>query len=137
MSDKVFMDTNILIYMQSGLDPVKTRICRKLFEQASSDNLIVLSTQILQEFYVAMTRKLGHDSITIKNILSLFNDFEIVKIDSAIIFDAIDISVLHQLSFWDSLVISAANAGNCKVLYSEDLNHGQVIRGVEVVNPFK
>ena len=137
MRDKVFIDTNILIYMQSGMSPAKMKISRTLFEKSSSDHLVVLSTQVLQEFYVAMTRKLNHDPMTIKNILVLFDDFEVVTINSIIIFDAIDTSVLHQLSFWDSLIICAASASHCKVIYTEDLNHGQVIRGVEIVNPFK
>jgi predicted nucleic acid-binding protein len=137
MNDKVFIDTNILVYMQSGMSESKMKMTRKLFEQAASDNLIVISTQVIQEFYIAMTRKLGHDPVTIKNLLVLFSDFETVTITTAIIFDAIDTSVVNQLSFWDSLIICSASAAKCKVIYSEDLNHGQVIRGVEVVNPFK
>lgn len=137
MKNKVFIDTNILVYMQSGLDPSKTKISRQLFETCASQNLIVLSTQILQEFYVTMTRKLGHDPVTIKKLLSLFTDFEIIMNTPGNIFEAIDISVLHQLSFRDSLICSAAISGNCKYIYSEDLHHGLVIRGVEVVNPFK
>ena len=137
MRDKVFIDTNILVYMQSGIDEVKMMTSRELFEHASSQQLIVLSTQILQELYITMTRKLGHDPITIKKLLGLFIDFEIVTINPAILFDAIDTSVLHQISFWDGLVISAASISNCKILYSEDLNHGQIINGVMIVNPFK
>ena len=137
MRDKVFIDTNILMYMQSGMNMEKTKISRRLFEKLSSDHLIVLSTQVLEEFYVALTRKLKHDPITIKNLLLLFDDFEIVTINSLIIFDAIDLSVTHQLSFWDSLIICSALSSQCKVIYSEDLNHGQLIRGVEIINPFK
>ncbi|MFZ1678590.1 MAG: PIN domain-containing protein [Saprospiraceae bacterium] len=137
MRDKVFFDTNILIYMQSGMNPAKMKTSRQLFEKSSSDHLIVLSTQVLQEFFVAMTRKLNHDPITIKNLLNLFDDFEIVTINTSIIFEAIDTSVLNQLSFWDSLIICSAVSSHCKVIYTEDMNHGQVIRGVEIVNPFK
>ena len=112
MRDKIFFDTNILVYMQSGLDPLKTKRCRQIFEKSSSENLVVISTQILQEFYITMTRKLSHDPITIKKLLFLFTDFEIVSNNTPIIFEAIDISVLHQLPFWDSLIISAAIARN-------------------------
>jgi len=136
MTDKIFFDTNILVYLQSGLDPHKTGISRHLFEQCASDHLLVLSTQVLQEFYITMTRKLGHDPVRIKNILHLFSDFEIIFNSPPIIFEAIDISVLQQLSFWDSMIISAAAAGHCKILYSEDMQHGQVIRGVQIINPF-
>ncbi len=137
MNDKIFFDTNVLVYMQSGFDTSKTNICRQLFERNATDNLIVLSTQILQEFFITMTRKLGHDPITVKDIIILFAEFEIVTNTQHLIFQAIDISVLHKLSFWDSLVVSAAAAANCKTIYSEDMNHGQMIRGVEIINPFK
>jgi len=122
--------------MQSGMNPAKMNASRMLFEKSSSHQLIVLSTQVMQEFYVAMTRKLQHDPVTIKNLLVLFDNFEIITINTSIIFDAIDTSVLHQLSFWDSLIICSASASHCKVIYTEDMNHGQVIRGVEIVNPF-
>lgn len=137
MRDKVFIDTNILIYMQSGMDPAKMETSRQLFLKSSSEHLIVLSTQVLQEFFVAMTRKLHYDPITIKQLLGLFDDFEIVTINTSIIFDAIDTSILNQLSFWDSLIICSAVSSHCKVIYTEDMNHGQLIRGVEIVNPFK
>ena len=119
------------------MDPAKSNKSKELFNKSAEDNLIVLSTQILQEFYVTMTKKLGHDPLDVKNLLFLFKDFEIINVNSTIIFEAIDISVLHRISFWDSLVISAASSGNCKIIYSEDLNHGQLIGGVEIVNPFK
>ncbi|MEP6793516.1 MAG: PIN domain-containing protein [Saprospiraceae bacterium] len=135
--NKVFIDTSILIYMQSGMSPAKMKISRELFEKSSLDNLIVLSTQVLQEFFVTMTLKLNHDPITIKNLLGLFDDFEIITVNASLIFDAIDTSVVHQLSFWDSLIICSASSSHCKVIYTEDMNHGQVIRGVEIVNPFK
>jgi len=137
MRDKVFIDTNILVYLQSGLDANKTKKCKELFHNLAEDNLIVLSTQIMQEFYVTMTKKLGYDLLEIKNLLFLFNDFEIINVNASIIFEAIDISVLHKISFWDSLVISSASSGNCKIIYSEDLNHGQMIGGIQIVNPFK
>ena len=136
MRDKVFIDTNVLVYMQPGIDEAKMVTSQQLFETALAENLIVLSTQILQELFVAMTRKLGHDPVTIKKLLGLFTDFEIITINPTIIFEAIDTSVLNQISFWDSLVICAASAGNCKILYTEDLNHGQTINGVLIVNPF-
>lgn len=123
--------------MQSGMDISKMKRSKELFNQTAEENLVVLSTQILQEFFVTMTKKLGHDPLVIKNLLTLFKDFEIININTPIIFEAIDISVLKRISFWDSLVISSASAGNCRIIYSEDLNHGQMIGGVEIINPFR
>ena len=136
MKNKVFLDTNILIYLQSGLDDSKSNKSRQLFEKLSGQNLIVLSTQVLQEFYVAMTRKLHHDPLKVKNIISMLLDFEIVTIQPTMISDAIDISILHQLSLWDSLLIACADSSHCDILYSEDLSNVQKIKGVQVVNPF-
>lgn len=136
MKGKAFIDTSILIYLQSGLNATKTRKSRQLFESLSESNQIVLSTQVLQEFYVAMTRKLHHDPLRVKNILSMFLDFEIVSIQSAMMMDAVDLSILYQLSFRDSLVIASADSSHCRLLYSEDMPPGQRIRGLEMVNPF-
>jgi predicted nucleic acid-binding protein len=136
MNDKVFFDTNILVYLQSGMDPVKSAISRSWFEKHTEDNSLVLSSQVLQEFYVAMTRKLHHDPLKVKNIIILMQEFEVVNIQPMIIFEAIDLSILHRISFWDSLLLSSASIAQCSTLLSEDLNHGQVIRGVEVVNPY-
>jgi len=136
MKNKVLLDTNILIYLQEGLDAKKHKLSQKLFEKLANENVIVLSTQVLQEFFVAMTRKLNHDPITVKQILLLFEKFEIVTIQFQMVMQAIDISVLNKLSFWDSLIITAAEVSNCKVIYSEDLNPGQKIKGITIVNPF-
>jgi predicted nucleic acid-binding protein len=71
------------------------------------------------------------------NIINSYEHFEIVTINLEIIKNAIDLSILNKLSFWDSLIISAAYSSKCKILMTEDLNHGQIINGVEIVNPLK
>ena len=136
MKIKVFVDTNILIYLQEGLDKSKHEIAVSLFEKLADENVIALSTQVLQEFYVAMTKKLGHDPVAIKRILQLFEKFEINTIQVDTIQEAIDISILNKLSYWESLIIASAIESKCKFIYTEDLNHGQVIKGVKIVNPF-
>ena len=136
MKIKVFVDTNILIYLQEGLDKSKHEIAVSLFEKLADENVIALSTQVLQEFYVAMTKKLGQDPVAIKRILQLFEKFEINTIQVDAIQEAIDISILNKLSYWDSLIIASAIESKCKFIYTEDLNHGQVIKGVKIVNPF-
>ena len=96
----------------------------------------VISTQVLQEFYVAATKKLKADPVIVKDIMRSFENFEIVTITPTIINDAIDCSILNVLSFWDALIVSAAGYAKCAKLWSEDLNTGQVIRGVKIENPF-
>ncbi|MFZ5571806.1 MAG: PIN domain-containing protein [Thermodesulfobacteriota bacterium] len=89
----------------------------------------VISTQVMQEFYVAATNKLGADPLIIKDILRALERFETVLINPALIRDAIDCSIINRLSFWDALIIVAAESTHCDILWTEDLNDGQIIRG--------
>lgn len=134
---KVFFDTNILVYTIDKKDLNKHNESRNLVRRVSSDHLPVVSTQVLQEFYTAVTSKLRIDQIVAKNVLHSYRNMEIVAADLALIEQAVDISILFQLSFWDSLIVAAAEQANCSVLFTEDLNDGQKIRGMKIVNPFK
>ncbi|GAB6091092.1 PIN domain-containing protein [Spirochaeta dissipatitropha] len=134
---KVFFDTNILVYTVDKKDIEKTHKSRELIKNVTQEHAPVISTQVLQEFYNASTSKLGIDKIIVKNLVHNYRNMEIVTIDLLIIEQAIDISILFQLSFWDSLILAAAEQANCTYIISEDLNNGQRIRGIEIVNPFK
>jgi predicted nucleic acid-binding protein len=134
---KFFLDTNILVYTVDKKDEEKTDIARTIIKQITIDHFPVISTQVLQEFYNAATSKLKLDKILIKNIVHGYNNMEIVLIDLSIIEQAIDISVIFQLSFWDSLIVAAAEKANCEYLITEDLNNNQKIRGIRIINPFK
>ena len=134
---KVFLDTNILIYTIDKKDQDKQDQARKLVKRISSDHIAVISTQVLQEFYNAVTTKLKIDKLVTKNILHSYRNMEIVAADLVLIEQAVDISLLFQLSFWDSLIVAAAEQANCSFLVTEDLNDGQKIRGINVVNPFQ
>lgn len=94
-----------------------------------------ISTQVIQEFYVTITKKLGVDVITAKGLIHSLKHFEIVSITPDIINTAIDCNILNQISFWDSLIIASAEKAKCEFLFTEDLNEGQIINGIEVVNP--
>ena len=96
----------------------------------------VISTQVIKEFHVVSTNKLHADPIAVKNIIHNFHNMEIVNNDLELIEQAIDISVISRLSFWDALIIAAAEKANCGIVFSEDLNSGQTYRGVSVINPF-
>lgn len=136
MTGKFFIDTNILIYSIDNHYPKKKRICRELIAKVFEDNSGVISTQVLQEFYYTAVHKLKSDPKTIKALLKSFEDFEIVQINTTLIYNAIDCSIANKISFWDALIISAAESANCNKLFSEDLNSGQIINGVEILNPF-
>jgi predicted nucleic acid-binding protein len=133
---KIFIDTNILVYSLDNYDKRKKQKSRQIIEDVISKEIAVISTQVLQELYVAGTTKLKIDPILMKNILHSFENLEVVIVDTNLIKDAIDTSILNKLSFWDSLIIVAAEKANCKLLYTEDLNHGQIFRGVRVENPY-
>jgi len=134
---KIFLDTNILFYTVDRNDKKKLSQSRKILENAIANDKPVISTQVLQEFYSATTTKLKLNKIIAKNIIHNFRNMEIVQVDLGIIEQGIDISLLFQISFWDSLIIAAAEHANCEMIYTEDLNDTQTIRGIKIVNPFK
>ncbi len=133
---KIFLDTNILLYTLDENDKDKQKNARKIVQTVIEQETPVISTQILQEFYVASTSKLGVEALLAKSILHSFENMEVVRIDPYLIREAIDASILNQISFWDSLVVVAAGSAKCEILYTEDLNAGQIIRGVKIENPF-
>ena len=133
---KIFFDTNVLVYAADGHAPEKQRIARDLLRTSAEDNSGVISTQVLQEFYVVATRKLGMEPAIAKDLLLHFENLEVVQVTTAIIRDAVDTSVSNRVSFWDGLIIECAAAAACAQLLTEDLNDGQSIRSVRIENPF-
>ena len=134
---KTFLDTNIFIYSMDKSKPEKQKKYRNLLKSAAEGVFGVISTQVMQEFYTAATTKLGADPLIVKDILRSLERFEIVIITPDIIKDAVDCSIINRLSFGDSLIVTAAGAAKCSILWTEDLNDGQIIRGVRVKNPLK
>lgn len=134
---KIFIDTNILVYTLDKKDIFKHEKARTIIKEIVTNHKPVISTQVLKEFYVVATTKLKADKIIIKNIVHNFHNMEIIQNDLELIEQAIDISIISQLSFWNSLIIAAAEKANCEFVFSEDLNAGQVFRGVTIINPFQ
>jgi len=133
---KIFIDTNIFVYSIDQKDPVKRDKARTILKRLVEVHQPVISTQVIKEFYVVASTKLKADSFIIKNIVHNFRNLEVVNNDLELIEQAIDISTISRLSFWDSLIIAAAEKANCEFVFSEDMNSGQTYRGVMVVNPF-
>ena len=136
MKGKIFVDTNILVYAQNNAEREKQLACRKVLEALVRTNQLVISTQVIQEFYNVATQKLGLDKLFVKNTIEMFGVYETVTITPPFIFQAIDIHILNQLSFWDSLILSAAKSANCSMVLTEDMNDGQVINGIKIQSPF-
>ena len=134
---KIFIDTNILIYTLDKSNKNKQQRAREYLNTLNNkEHNGVLSTQIMQEFYVAATKKLNVEPLKAKSILSLLDNFETVIISREMIIEAIDCSISNVLSFWDSLIIISAEYANCEYLCTEDLNNDQVINGVKIIDPF-
>ena len=133
---RVFLDTNVLVYASDRDEPEKRRRARGLLRATAGDGNGVISTQVVQEFFVAATRKLAIDPLKVKAIVGTLHPLELLEVTLEDTNQAIDGVVLWQVSFWDALILTVAGRASCSVVYSEDLNAGQRYGGVEVKNPF-
>lgn len=137
MIEKYFVDTNVFIYAADQGAGSKQQIAETLLRRLKLDVHGVISTQVLQEFYVVASGKLRMDFVTVENALELMCGLEVVLADVPMIRTAIDCSILNHISYWDALIVTAARKANCTTLWTEDLNHGQIIQGVRIENPFR
>jgi len=135
-SDRSFFDTNVLVYTDDLDSPEKGTFALELLRQHGEAGTGALSTQVLQEYFAVTTRKLGTAEHVARDKAELFARLDVVSIGVEHILSAIDLHRLHQLSFWDALIVEAALRARCSVIYTEDLQHGFRISGVEIVNPF-
>lgn len=133
---KIFIDTNIFIYALDQAEPEKQAKARILLKTLQKNRTGVVSTQVFQEFFVVATNKLKVNTQLAKKMISYLAHYEIVTVDLPMIKKAIDICSADQISFWDALIVSAANASGCQIILTEDLNHQQPIKGVKIENPF-
>ena len=135
---KAFVDTNVLVYAYDRAAGVKRDLARDLLESLWNEGRRVLSTQVLQEFYVNIRRK-TRPPVSQEVARALVADYLVwdpIVNDGATVLEAIDVGHRYQLSLWDALIVAAARKGDASVLYSEDLNHGQTFGPVQVLNPF-
>ena len=137
MTDRSFADTNIWVYAVDGSDPLKQARARAILEP-TPDKDIVVSAQVLGEFFVVVTGKLARNvsesaaSAMVQRMASL----PVVAIDGALVSAAISGSRAWQVAYWDALIIAAAETAGCRLLFSEDLAHGRTYGSVTVENPF-
>jgi predicted nucleic acid-binding protein len=134
MSGKVFVDTNIFVYAADTADNARRQAARLALARLRQEHGVV-STQVMQECYACLTSKLRLPPLAARAIVQSMGRFEVVTLDAAAIETAIDIHILHPLSFWDALLFAAAERAGCQTLWTEDMSPGQVVRGVRIVNP--
>ena len=137
MNDRVFVDTNVLVYADDLDAGDKRGVAQTLLQELIAESRAVVSTQVIQEFFVAATRKLGVPADIARRKVELLLRLDVVLVRPELILSAIDLSRLRSLSFWDARVVRSAASAGCGRLVTEDLNHGQVIDGVRIENPFK
>ena len=137
-NERCFLDTNILIYAHDRSSPHKQGIARTLVRDLWRSGTGCISTQVLQELHVTLTRKLPKPLAPdiSRRILSSLLEWHTETVFPKTILHATELAELHQLSFWDGLIVAAALTAECRFLVSEDLQHGFRIRDMVVVNPF-
>jgi predicted nucleic acid-binding protein len=139
MSDRYFVDTNILMYAHDAAMGEKHEKAKALVEKLWETRSGVVSTQVLQELAVNLRRKAKKplDARSTRDVVSDYLAWQVVVNGGDSILEALDVEARYQVSFLDALVIQAAQAGGAETLYSEDLSDGQHYGGVRVSNPFK
>jgi predicted nucleic acid-binding protein len=138
MSDKTFVDTNILVYAHDLDAGRKHKIAKDLITEIWESQSGVISTQVLQELYVTLTRKIPAPlkRTKVRRILNNYLTWDVAVNDGSTILQASEIEEAYNISFWDALIISAAYTKNAARILTEDLNEGQQIEGIMIVNPF-
>ena len=134
-----FVDTNILVYALAADDPVRAPVAQDLLRRLMSHRALHTSTQVLQELYVTLTRKVRQPLSADQALryLERIAAWPVMVLDYEAIRSAVGLSSRHRLSFWDALIVIAASLSGAKRLYTEDLHAGQILLDVEIVNPFR
>ena len=136
MSARSFFDTNVLVYSDDKAAPAKQRRALDLLAEHRRERTGVVSLQVLQEYFVTITRKLHVDARVGRRKVELLAEFDVATLDVGDILAAIDLHRLHGFSFWDALIVRAAKQTGCSVLLSENMQGMREIDGVRIVNPF-
>ena len=136
MTALVFVDTNVLIYAVDYSDPKKQQAARLWRDTLWKSRMGRISFQVLQEFYVQAVHRMpsarDRARAEVKDLLA----WRPIPVSADIVEGAWKIEDRYRLSFWDALIVAAAKSSGCEYLLTEDLQHGQMLEGIEVVNPF-
>lgn len=137
MSVKSFVDTNVLVYAHDTSAGPKRDVAGALVERLWHDASANTSVQVLQEFYVTLRRKVtAVPESAARELVALYGRWRTFQPDASDVLAAIDLHQENQLSFWDAMIVISAARLDCAIIYSEDMNSGQSVLGVEIINPF-
>ena len=137
MSDRFFVDTNVAVYLFDVDNPEKQRRARRVFDTEGPAGRLVVSTQVLQEFYVSVTRKLGRPlpDVEAEAATRDLAALDVVEIDAPMVLRAISLAREHTVSLWDALIIESAQARGCAKLLTEDMQDGRRFGDLVIENP--
>jgi predicted nucleic acid-binding protein len=133
-----FVDTNVLAYAHDRSDSRRQAIAEAILQELWDTRTGIISTQVLQEFYVVVTRKFDPpiSRSGAREIVDAYAAWHVVPVDPTLIITASRLEERHQLSFWDALIVEAARRGGASRLLTDDLRTGSRLGGVAVENPF-
>lgn len=141
MTDNYFVDTNILVYLFDQSEVEKNKRAEEFVKKAKESSNLFISAQVLNEFITIVTRKIENPIAfeNIKEVLAFIRDgFTISPLKVSDSFSAVEIKLRYKFSYWDCLIVASALSNGCTRLYSEDLQHGQLIdEKLRVINPLK
>ena len=135
---RVFVDTNVLVYLFDAQEPAKQMRAREVVTELARNRRLVVSSQVLSELYVTVTRKLAYPlqaSAALRALADLAV-YPVVAVDAALVLRAATRAPAEQIAYWDALILEAAVEAGASTVYSEDLQHGQDYGGVRAANPF-
>ena len=136
MKHSAFFDTNIFLYADDDEFPAKKAAAIALVSEHQRSGLALVSIQVLQEYFAAATRKLGVAAEHAQRKVEIMARLRVVRLLESDVIAGIEFHRLHRISFWDALIVQAARLGGAAVLFTEDMQHGSVLGGVRIVNPF-
>ena len=132
----MFIDSCIWLYTADNNSPAKQSATRSFIASVSCNSKIATSVQVMGEFSNVAIRKYNLDAEKVKRYVEHISAFELHEVGAGIVYTALGIAARHQIAFWDAMLIATAKEAGCSIFYSEDLNHEQVISGVQIINPF-
>jgi predicted nucleic acid-binding protein len=135
MRSKIFLDTNILVYAVDFADLAKQAAARAVVKEIRSNGNGVISTQVMQEFFSVAVKRLKLAPLDAKRLTMTLNDFEVVSTKPELVEYAMDLTILHSLSFWDALTLAAAREAKCTKLFTEDTQGQGTLANIVIENP--
>ena len=141
MLDRFFIDTNIFVYAYLDNPSVKSDhrkhiLARRFLSDFIMDDEIIISTQVCNEYYSALLKNGIDDTAIQQSLTHLTESLFVASVSKKTVFQALSIKNKYRFSLWDSLIVSSALENDCSTLFSEDMQHGQIIEGTLTIrNP--